>query len=170
MREGSFRHGCAGTYNDSTVIAAAKEETTSGLLALLAETRVRGLPPQTGTSGCSWVTSTLRWGSWQVYDGTAVDRLVGLDYFGARYFSSAQGRCTSVDPKQFPHDITDPQIWNKYAYTRNNPLQYIGPDGEDWKDVVKGVFNGYTSDVQLGVGRAKGGNSDLSLRSLNWSI
>ena len=30
----------------------------------------------------------------------------GLDYFGARYFSSAQGRFTSPDPKMFPHDLT----------------------------------------------------------------
>jgi hypothetical protein len=84
-----------------------------------------------------------------------------LDFFGARYFSSAQGRFTSADPKQFPHDITDPQSWNKYGYTRNNPMRYVDPDGEDWRDVAKGAFNGYTSDNQLGVGRAQGGNSDF---------
>jgi RHS repeat-associated protein len=74
-------------------------------------------------------------------------RLVGLDFFGARYFSAAQGRFTSPDeftggivdpftgqqvgqPGPLPYaDITDPQTLNKYAYVRNNPLRYVDPDG-----------------------------------------
>jgi RHS repeat-associated protein len=55
------------------------------------------------------------------------DAETGLDFFGARYMSSAQGRFTSPDPKMFPHD-TDPQSWNKYSYTRNNPLRYVDPN------------------------------------------
>ena len=79
------------------------------------------------------------------FTGKERDAETGLDYFGARYMSSAQGRFTSADPKQFPHDITDPQSWNKYSYTRNNPLRYTDPDGEDWQDILKGAINGYTS-------------------------
>jgi RHS repeat-associated protein len=56
----------------------------------------------------------------QLFTGKERDAETGLDYFGARYMSSAQGRFTSPDPKMFPHDLTDPQSWNKYAYTRNN--------------------------------------------------
>lgn len=54
----------------------------------------------------------------------------GLDYFGARYFSGAQGRFTS--PDNFLNDTTalDPQSWNLYAYARNNPLRYVDPNGE----------------------------------------
>jgi hypothetical protein len=48
----------------------------------------------------SAANSTSRWSSWQIYDRTASDRLVGLDYFGARYMSSAHGRFTGTDPKQ----------------------------------------------------------------------
>ncbi len=73
--------------------------------------------------------------------------VTGLDYFGARYFSGAQGRFTSPDewqggivdpftghdieqPGPLPYaDITDPQTLNKYAYVRNNPLRYVDPDG-----------------------------------------
>ena len=51
----------------------------------------------------------------------------GLDYFGARYFSSIQGRFISVD--QAAPDLVDPQTWNRYQYARNNPLYYIDPDG-----------------------------------------
>jgi RHS repeat-associated protein len=53
----------------------------------------------------------------------------GLDYFGARYFSGAQGRFTSPDPEIIPRDITNPRVWNKYAYTLNNPLSNVDPDG-----------------------------------------
>jgi RHS repeat-associated protein len=66
--------------------------------------------------------------------GKERDAETGLDYFGARYFSGAQGRFTSPDPKMFPHDITDPQSWNKYAYTYNNPLRYTDPDGRSPQD------------------------------------
>jgi RHS repeat-associated protein len=56
----------------------------------------------------------------------------GLDYFGARYFSGAQGRFTSPDPIAMTSDrIVDPQQLNMYAYARNNPLKYIDPKGEE---------------------------------------
>ena len=111
----------------------------------------------TGRSGSCWAdsTETLR------FTGKERDAETGLDYFGARYFSGAQGRFTSPDPKQLPHDIADPQSWNKYAYTRNNPLRYVDPDGEDWRDVLKGFVDAYTSDNTLGIGRDRGGNSDF---------
>ena len=81
------------------------------------------------------------------FTGKERDAETCLDYFGAGYFSSAQGRFTSpdefkggiVDPftgqdietnTELPYaDITDPQTLNKYAYVRNNPLRYTDPDG-----------------------------------------
>jgi RHS repeat-associated protein len=68
------------------------------------------------------------------------DAETGLDYFGARYLSSAQGRFTSTDP-YFPQlecknalcfsgYIGNPQNWNRYTYTRNNPLAFVDSDGE----------------------------------------
>jgi len=56
--------------------------------------------------------------------------------------SSAQGRFTGADPKLFPHDITDPQSWNKYSYTRNNPLRYVDPNGEDWLESAMLAWEG----------------------------
>ena len=58
------------------------------------------------------------------------DAETGLDYFGARYYSSAQGRFTSPDEFWKDSQIGDPQSWNKYAYVRNNPLRYVDPTGE----------------------------------------
>lgn len=62
------------------------------------------------------------------------DAETGLDFFGARYFSSAQGRFTTPDwsakPQPVPYArLEDPQTLNLYAYVRNNPLSRIDPDG-----------------------------------------
>jgi RHS repeat-associated protein len=74
---------------------------------------------------------------------------VGLDYFGARYFSGAQGRFTSPDwsavPVPIPYaDLSDPQTLNLYSYVRNNPLSRPDLDGHwwgwnDWKAFGSGV-------------------------------
>ena len=56
----------------------------------------------------------------------------GLDYFGARYYSSAQARFTGVDPITIKRErLRDPQRLNLYAYVRNNPLVFYDPDGQD---------------------------------------
>ena len=60
------------------------------------------------------------------------DAETGLDFFGARYNSSAQGRFTSPDPLMAtPLRVINPQRWNMYAYAVNNPLSYVDPDGRD---------------------------------------
>jgi RHS repeat-associated protein len=59
------------------------------------------------------------------------DNESNLDYFGARYFSGAQGRFTGPDPvMSAPERLRDPQQFNRYAYARNNPLRFIDPTGE----------------------------------------
>jgi len=58
------------------------------------------------------------------------DSETGLDYFGARYMSSAQGRFTSPDPGG--GHLEDPQTLNRYAYARNNPLRFTDSTGLDF--------------------------------------
>jgi hypothetical protein len=53
-----------------------------------------------------------------------------LDYFNARYYSSAQGRFTSVDPLMRSASISDPETFNRYTYVSNNPLNLTDPTGE----------------------------------------
>jgi RHS repeat-associated protein len=54
-----------------------------------------------------------------------------LDNFGARYDSSILGRFMSSDPKAASAHMVDPQSWNRYAYTLNNPMKYVDPNGLD---------------------------------------
>jgi RHS repeat-associated protein len=58
------------------------------------------------------------------------DNETGLDYFGARYYASTQGRFTSPDEVWKDSQLGDPQSWNKYTYVRNNPLRFVDPTGE----------------------------------------
>jgi RHS repeat-associated protein len=63
------------------------------------------------------------------FTGKERDAETGLDYFGARYFSGAQGRFTSPDAPFADQHVADPQSWNLYSYTRNNPLRYLDDTG-----------------------------------------
>jgi RHS repeat-associated protein len=69
------------------------------------------------------------------FTGKERDAETGLDYFGARYLSSAQGRWMSPDwstrPDPMPYaDPSNPQTLNLYGYVQNNPLSLID-DGHD---------------------------------------
>ena len=55
------------------------------------------------------------------------------DYFGARYYDHGMYRFTSVDPIiNKKKALVNPQYWNLYAYTGNNPITYFDPDGMDF--------------------------------------
>ena len=79
------------------------------------------------------------------FTGKERDSESGNDYFGARYYASTMGRFLSPDPKQISRKrMMDPQSWNMYAYTRNNPLVLIDPDGAEWE------WAGARSDANAG--------------------
>lgn len=82
----------------------------------------------------------------------------GLDYFGARYLSSAQGRFISADPLLSSGHPLNPQTWNRYSYVLNNPLKFVDPDGEELrlatglsdKDkhrIIRNLAKAYRTDV-----------------------
>ncbi|WP_234581611.1 polymorphic toxin-type HINT domain-containing protein [Micromonospora sp. MH99] len=50
----------------------------------------------------------------------------GLTNVGARQYDAGIGRFISVDPVQ---DLADPQQWNAYAYSNNNPITFSDPSG-----------------------------------------
>jgi RHS repeat-associated protein len=83
----------------------------------------------------------------QKFTGKERDAETGLDYFGARYYSGAQGRFLSVDPENAGAKKNDPQSWNAYAYSRNNPLKYVDPDGKLYELAYD--YQGYHTSFQL---------------------
>ena len=75
-----------------------------------------------------WITSSVD----EKFTGQKRDPETGLDYFGARYMSSSQGRFMSPDPVLISNQrLVDPQQWNLYGYARNNPLRFIDPTGRE---------------------------------------
>ncbi|MBI2822535.1 MAG: hypothetical protein HYX74_09950 [Acidobacteria bacterium] len=89
----------------------------------------------------------------QKFTGKERDAESGLDYFGARYLASAQGRFTSADPLNIPNlrtlapekfqaIIANPHNWNAYAYAHNNPLAKMDPDGY-LTIIVPGTWNNH---------------------------
>lgn len=68
-------------------------------------------------------------GPTQKFTGKERDNESQLDYFQARYFSGAGGRFTSADAPFADQRASNPQSWNLYSYTRNNPLVRVDPNG-----------------------------------------
>jgi RHS repeat-associated protein len=93
------------------------------------------------------------------FTGKERDSETGLDYFGARHYSSGLARFITPDwsstPVPVPYaDLTDPQSLNQYGYVRNLPTTRSDPDGHDgvWA-FFRGVANAWASDNLMGAGR-----------------
>ena len=70
------------------------------------------------------------------FTGKELDN-TGLYFYGARYYDPELGRFITADPTiQRPYD---PQDLNRYAYCRNNPINYTDPTGLGWKKFWKKV-------------------------------
>jgi RHS repeat-associated protein len=91
------------------------------------------------------------------FTGKERDAETGLDFFGARYYSGAQGRFTSVDPGfNLRAMIANPQRWNRYAYVSNNPLLFVDPDGREQVVIMNGkTYMGGVDGMSAGDKHAK---------------
>ena len=96
---------------------------------MIAASATQGGGRQTVMDGQAQTTYAWAGGPTQKFTGKERDAETGLDYFGARYFSGAQGRMTSPDAPFADQLAADPQSWNLYAYARNNPLKFVDPTG-----------------------------------------
>jgi RHS repeat-associated protein len=109
-------------------------------------------------------------GQSQKFTGKERDQETGLDYFGARYYSGAQGRFTTPDWSEnldpIPYaDLKDPQSLNLYAYVRNNPLTNRDLDGH-W--CIFGIGN--TCNQNPATTAAQGSSTGTGAQLLNDGI
>jgi RHS repeat-associated protein len=91
------------------------------------------------------------------FTGKERDTESGLDYFGARYYSSSMGRWMSPDwakkPEAVPYSKLDnPQTLNLYGYVNNNPLSMADPDGHCCWDEAKQWMSDHPRTMQAAKG------------------
>ena len=80
------------------------------------------------------------------YTGKERDAESGNDYFGARYYGSSMGRFMSPDPTFLNiRKVFNPQRWNLYSYSLNDPLGHFDPDGEE---AIAVTYPGYQVGVR----------------------
>jgi RHS repeat-associated protein len=63
------------------------------------------------------------------YSGYYYDEETSMYYLKARYYDPSLGRFLTKDT--FTGFEASPQSLNQYAYTENNPITYIDPDGHN---------------------------------------
>ena len=142
---------------------------STGVPALAAIPQLAGNSRQ----GFGLVGGTMRWASgWVIssntlglstslYDSDAGSRSTGKerdtesgnDYFGARYYASTMGRWMSPDKPFADQHVSNPQSWNLYAYTLNNPLRFVDQDGQivvEKRDTTYYTVSGATANEAMG--------------------
>lgn len=68
----------------------------------------------------------------QRFTGYQKDTETGLDFAEARMYENRFGRFTAVDPLLASGKSANPQTFNRYAYTSNNPITRVDINGKDW--------------------------------------
>jgi RHS repeat-associated protein len=78
----------------------------------------------------------------QKFTGYQKDDETGLDFAEARMYENRHGRFTAVDPLLASGKSADPQTFNRYVYTGNEPIRRVDHDGAEWFDVVTKIVEG----------------------------
>ena len=73
------------------------------------------------------------------FTGHIADTASGLTYMQARYYDPLTGRFLSGDPVGF--DEVNPSSFNRYAYSANDPINLIDPDGQRPIAVARVLWN-----------------------------
>jgi len=93
------------------------------------------------------------------FTGHIKDKSTGLNYMQARYYDPTIGRFLSIDPVTFM-DTGHPGMFNRYAYTFNDPMNLIDPTGTTPQDgdSSSALFEGLSGELS---GCALAGTCDV---------
>lgn len=86
------------------------------------------------------------------FAGHVQDDVTGLTYMQARYYDPVTGRFLSPDPVQFSPGA--PQMFNRYSYVNNDPINLRDPDGR--------CPNCVSAAIGAGFGALVGGGLELA--------
>ena len=75
------------------------------------------------------------------YTGQMNDGDTGLYYYNARYYEPGLARFVQADT--IVPDSNNPQLYNRYSYVGNSPLNYVDPSGYDLMIVTGGNGDEY---------------------------
>ena len=82
------------------------------------------------------------------FTGYEKDDETALDFAEARMYQNKHGRFTAPDPLLASASAVNPQTFNRYTYTGNNPINYTDPSGLNWCRRLK---DGATDFTGIGV-------------------
>ena len=85
--------------------------------------------------GESWYSTN---GNEFVFTSYQRDGESGLDFALARYYDSTAARFCSADP--LGGQPGDPQSWNRYSYSRNDPVNLVDPSGKGFLSWLLDIF------------------------------
>ncbi|MFP3244064.1 MAG: RHS repeat-associated core domain-containing protein [Paraburkholderia sp.] len=76
-----------------------------------------------------------------LYEGRTWDPVTGLYYFGARYYDPSLGTFLTPDTRLGGTSELQCNVWNRFAFELNNPLNHVDPDGHTawWAGLVIGL-------------------------------
>lgn len=86
----------------------------------------------------------------QKFTGYQKDTETGLDFAEARYYNSQHGRFTAVDPLLASGKSANPQTFNRYVYTSNNPVVRIDANGKIWGRAEDGTVRWFAKKLGAG--------------------
>ena len=85
------------------------------------------------------------------YEQRQWDDLVGLYYFGARYYHPLTGRFLTPDTQIGGSSLTQADVLNRFAFELNNPINNVDLTGHGLRDVLIGIGIGL---ALVGIGAA----------------
>jgi len=114
MKKGSTVYFLLGDHLGSTTITA-----NSSTAVEVGELRYKAWGETRYTSGTTYTNRR--------FTGQVEENALGLYFFNARWFDPGLGRFVQSD--SIIPGADNPQAWDRFAYTLNNPVRYIDPSG-----------------------------------------
>jgi RHS repeat-associated protein len=93
----------------------------------------------------------------------------GSDYATNRTYSPNTGRFQQADPYRASGYMMDPQSWNRYGYSRNNPVDFMDTVGLLIEEVMNAFAHTWVMNVSAGSSWITAGSAEFAF-AIGWNI